>query len=186
MTTPAPHNPAPGLRLVFHKAPAQSLERNFLFTVPCLDHRPVSFSSVETLRRTSGQHASPVLTNSIPSLVQSPAQDVTAPPSLSLLGAVEAHAFELPDVLALTSGPLASTQAAVPLSRTALALLSSWLRTRTVSFSSVETLRRPLVCTLPLSSPPRIITGSTLLKDLTAPPSVSLLGAFVRIAAGTT
>lgn len=63
------------------------------------------------------------------------AQDATAPPSLSLLGAVEAHAFELPDVLALTSGPVASTQAAIPLSRTALALHSSWGRTRTVSFS---------------------------------------------------
>jgi len=45
-----------------------------------------------------------------------------------------------------------SCQAAVPLSRTALDLHSSWPRTRTVSFSSVETLRRPLVCTLPLSA----------------------------------
>jgi len=40
--------------------PAQSLELNFLFTVPALDHWPVSFSSVETLRRASGLHASPV------------------------------------------------------------------------------------------------------------------------------
>jgi len=35
------------------------------------------------------------------------AEDATAPPSLSLLGAVEARAVNHPDVLALTSGPVA-------------------------------------------------------------------------------
>jgi len=41
-----------------------------------------------------------------------------------------------------------------PLSRLAFSTHVSWTRRRPVSLSSVETLRRALVCTLPLSAPP--------------------------------
>ena len=57
--TPAPSTSAPGLRFVFHQAPARSRKPAFSSQV-LTDHRPVSISPVETLRRASGVHASPV------------------------------------------------------------------------------------------------------------------------------
>jgi hypothetical protein len=56
---------------------------------------------------------------------------------------------------------------------------------RTVSFSSVETLRRALVCTLPLSGPPSTISGRRHSQGLTAPPSLTLLGAAPSLRFGT-
>jgi len=131
--------------------PSQSLEPNFLFTAPARTTGPSRFCRRDTVACL--WHARfPAVAWPLHHPWWKCAEDAAAPPSLSLPGAVEAHAFELPDVLAFTSGPAASTQAAGPLSRTALALHSSWGRTRTVSFSSVETLGRALVCTLPLSA----------------------------------
>jgi len=56
------------------------------------------------------------------------------------------------------------SQAAPPLARLALSTHVSWTRLRPVSVSSAKTLRRPLVCTLPLS----------VFMDLTAPPNLSV------------
>jgi len=50
----APQSCARSPARLSHRHPTRLLELNFLFTVPALDHRPVSFSSVETLRRASG------------------------------------------------------------------------------------------------------------------------------------
>jgi len=71
-----------------------------------------------------------------------PAKDATAPPILSLLGAAEARAIDVLTSWLSRQVPLPSTHAAVPLSRNALAPHGSWGCTGTVSFSSVETLRR--------------------------------------------
>jgi hypothetical protein len=73
----------------------------------CSDHRTASFSSVETLRHAFWPARFPCLCLRLPIPGTTSSADATAPPSLSLLGAVEAHAFERPDVLALTSGPSA-------------------------------------------------------------------------------
>jgi len=115
----------------------------------CLDHRPVSLSSVETLR--CAQVCTLPLSSSQPPIPGS-RTDLgrdSAPGSL----AYRCGSCELL-MSCLASGSLSrSTQAADPISRVALSLLSSWPRERTVSFSSVETLRRALVCTLPLTAP---------------------------------
>ena len=47
----------------------------------------------------------------------------------------------------------------------------------TISISPVETLRRTLVCTQPLPAPPQLIAEKRLYKGLTAPPTLSLVGA---------
>jgi len=84
--------------------PAQLLEPNFLIAVPAWTTGPSRYrrDTVACLWPARFPVAAP---SPIPG--RSAVVDATASPSLSLLGAVEAHAVDLPDVLALTSGPVA-------------------------------------------------------------------------------
>jgi len=131
--------------------PAQSLELNFLFTVPAWTTGPSRFPQ----SRHCGVLPFSTLHLSTP-ISPHPWGEVW----LRMRQHPRVYRFSVRSRLTpsscLTSWLsrqvlLRSCQAAVPLSRTALALHSSWLHSRTVSFSSVETLRRTLVCTLPLS-----------------------------------
>jgi len=82
----------------------RTFSSQFLIRLPA-----VPITSVGTLRRACGRHAHPVVYVSphpwCETRIEYPVEDATAPPTLSLAGAVEAHAFELPDVLSFTSGP---------------------------------------------------------------------------------
>jgi len=64
VTIRTPHNPAPSLRLVFPQA-AHSITRAYF---PVRDHRPASFSSVETLRHALWPARFPVFVSVFPSL----------------------------------------------------------------------------------------------------------------------
>lgn len=66
----------------------------------------------------------------------------------------------------------------MPLSRSTLSTRVSWTRHWPVSFSSVETLRRTLVCSQPLPTPR---TLRSLPQGLAAPPGLSLSGAVYKI-----
>jgi len=132
----------PGMRQISGSStfrhPANSRAPIFLFTVPDSTTGPSRFPQsgpcdvlvvgTFTLSSVSSYH------RWREARIAYPVEDATAPPALSLAGAVEAHAFELPDVLAFTSGP----DAACPGCHSALAdrTLPSQLlgRTRTVSF----------------------------------------------------
>jgi len=153
--TLTPSTPAPGLRLVFLRHPAQSLELNFLFTVPDSTTGPPRFPQ----SRHCDVHRVGTLPLSWPS--PHPWFEVRFDIRFRMRQHPRVSRFSVRSRLTpsncLTSWLsrqvlLRTTQAAIPLSRTALALHSSWGRTRTVSFASVETLRRALVCTLPLSA----------------------------------
>jgi len=152
-TTLAPTTSAPGLRFVCGRHPSHSRERTFLFTVPAWTSRPVSFLLSRDPAVCSGYAYDPCL------------RTLDIFPDVKGLLRMRQHPrvyrFSVRSKLTLSNSLtswlsrqvlLPTIQAAVPLSRTALALHSSWVGNMTVSFSSVETLRRPLVCTLPLSA----------------------------------
>jgi len=100
-------------------------------------------------------------------------QDLTAPPALSLAGA--ASELTLPRILtSIHSGQESFDRLPrllPPLARLALSTHVSWTGRWPVSLSSVETLRRALVCTLPLSAQSdfhRISSGSDSTPELVA------------------
>jgi len=113
--------------------PAQSLEPNFLFTVPAWTTGPPQFPQL--------RHCGVLLVGTLPLLKLF--RPSLAESWLRMQQHPQVYRSSVRSKLTLSNYLtswlsrqvlLLSSQAAVPLSRTALALLSSWIRSRTVSF----------------------------------------------------
>jgi hypothetical protein len=182
---PNAHDPASGLRCISQQASAVIAPAGFSLCSSCCDNRPASFVR-------SRDTAALFMDTRIPVIVVIRLWVGQHPRVYRFSGRFGLTLFERPDVLAFTSGLDVVSRQRFPLSRTASILHSTWalplLMTQrrssgaveTVSCVAVETLRRVVVYTQPLSVQPRFYRFDAG-EDSTVPPGLSLPGSFAAL-----